>query len=224
MVDEYREFNRNDRFYAPYVASFCKSGDELDLWRSYGDDGYGFSLGFLISELRDSIAVQVQKMDIPAGVYVYKVIYDRDNQVTVFDKILQFHLTEYTHLVEINAAKTKITANVYASLNAMLGFFLPFIKHPCYANEQENRLVIHGHDVADTEVEYAAKRGYFKPYIDFIIEGNEFPEFPLHTVYLGPSLDVERSITSVRMLLNKVGLERHQIKVLPSNLPYVGRD
>ena len=46
FIAGFREYAKTERFYAPFVASFCEAYDHLDLWRQYGDDGQALHLVF----------------------------------------------------------------------------------------------------------------------------------------------------------------------------------
>ena len=221
LFEQYRHFDREERFYAPYMASFCERGDELELWRAYADDGHGVSLGFLISELRDAIEYQARQTYDDANVYVHRVVYDSDEQAEIITEIARFALSEFQRLQE-DRAPVNSFKSVLAVLNSNLGFFYPFLKHPCYRNETENRLVLHGHDVKYADMEYTPRRGFLKPYVEFKIEGKSFPEFPLHTIRVGPAAEFDRARSSIGLLLETVNLGGHQIRIEPSDLPYRG--
>jgi len=212
-------------FMPPFVASFCENRDQLELWRQYGDDGRGFSLGFRVRDLQEVVARQGL-----GGIYVYKILYDRNEQCNCTNKILNFFLNEFR---KIHGTEGNSLSINYASLRTALNFFIPFFKHPCYANEQENRLVLHGSHTSYHETKFLARRGYFKPYIDLEIGTDEaFPldtvvigpatSSPLDTVLVGPATSSPRCEKSLRMFLDYHGLKSTKIEY--SHLPYLGND
>ena len=127
--------------------------------------------------------------------------------------ILNFNFEEYRKICESgegdNASAIEV---VYGSLSTAFDFFIPFLKHPCYANERENRLVLHGHSVPRSKIQFRARRGYFKPYLDFTIAA-ESGGLPLDTVVLGPSTNSRRCEESVRMFLDRHELGDGQVAI-----------
>lgn len=214
FVSGYRAYEKEERFpfNNHFVASFCKDHDQLELWRQYGDDGRGFSLGFRVKELKDVVVRQ--------ALYVYRVLYDRDEQDDLTNKILSFFLSEFQKIPEAGENSNLIIREVYTPLHTVLDFFTPFFKHPCYANEQENRLVLHGSDIAWHKKKFLARRGYFKPYIDFKIDRAK--AFPLDTVMVGPTTPSPQCENSLWPFLANHEGEKIQIK--RSALPYLSKD
>ena len=156
FVSGYRAYEKDKSFpfNDHFVASFCKDRDQLELWRQYGDDGRGFALGFRVKELRDVVARQ--------GIYVYRVLYNKKEQCDLTDKILDFFFNDFQKIHKAGENSNVVLREVYPLLHTSLDFFTPFFKHPCYANEQENRLVLHGSHTVDHEMKFLARRGYFK--------------------------------------------------------------
>lgn len=223
LVSGYQDYRKDNDFHVPFVASFCRDYDNLELWRQYGDDGRGFSLGFRMEELRKVVARQAHQMDIPGGIYVYRVLYHRDEQDNLTDKILRFCLCEFQKIHEAGENSNVVIHEVYTPLHTALDFFTPFFKHPCYANEQENRLVLQGYRTDLRKTKFLARRGYFKPYIDLKIEQDG--TFPLDTIVVGPATPKPRCERSLQMFLNNHGLGRAiHIEIERSALPYLGSD
>ena len=216
FVSGYRAYEKEGRFLFNnhFVASFCKAPDQLELWRQYGDDGRGFSLGFRVKGLKDVVAEQEQAL------YVCRVLYDRDEQDYFTNKILSFFLSEFQKIHETGENSNVIILEVYIPLHTVLDFFTPFFKHPCYANEQENRLVLHGGDTVWDKKKFLARRGDFKPYIDFKIDRDK--AFPLDTVMVGPTTPSPQCEISLRLFLDNHEGEKIQIK--RSALPYLSKD
>ena len=215
FVSGYRAYEKEERFpfNNHFVASFCKDRDQLELWRQYGDDGQGFSLGFRVKELKNVVARQ--------ALYVYRVLYDRDEQDDLTNKIMSFFLSEFQKIYEAGENSNAIILEVYTPLHTALDFFTPFFKHPCYANEQENRLVLHGSHTVDHKMKFLARRGYFKPYIDFKIDRDK--AFPLDTVMVGPTTPSPQCENSLwPFLVNH--LKGVTIHIEHSALPYLGSD
>ena len=173
-----------------------------------------------MKELREIVERQSREVGISDWIYVYRILYDKNDQHDLAAKILNFTFGEYRRIHETGDASA--IEVVYASLRTAFDFFIPFLKHPCYANERENRLVLHGHSVPRSKIEFQARRGYFKPYLDFTIVA-ESGGLPLDTVVLGPSTNW-RCEESVRMFLDRHGLGGGQIAIERSSIPYLGSD
>ncbi|MCY3736565.1 MAG: DUF2971 domain-containing protein [Gemmatimonadaceae bacterium] len=224
FITGFREYEKTERSFAPFVASFCEDKDNLELWRQYGDDGQGFALGFRMHELQDRAKLQGQQMGVSDWIYVYKILYDESAQHGLASSILNFNFEEYRKICESgegdNASAIEV---VYGSLRTAFDFFIPFLKHPCYANERENRLVLHGHSVPRSKIQFQARQGYFKPYLDFRIAA-ESRDLPLDTVVLGPSTNSRRREQSVRMFLDRHELGDGQVAIERSSIPYLVSD
>ena len=215
----YEDYRKDKYLHVPFVASFCKDYDNLELWRQYGDDGRGFSLGFRTEGLQSVLKRQTQQREI-LDIYIYKILYDKNDQDDLRNKILEFSLSYFKKIHKAGENPIKM----YEQLSGMLEFFVPLFKHPCYANEQENRLVLPGHITHYYETKFLASRGYFKPYIDLKIEKDGV--FPLDTIVVGPAIPLpRRSKLSLEMFLNNHGLGGdNNICILRSVLPYLGSD
>ena len=230
FVSGYRAYEKDENspsknpFIRPFVASFCDDDDNLELWRQYGDDGQGFALGFRAKELQDAVEeLNKKNTDIaaPDFPYIYRVLYTQKEQHDFTDKILKFWLSEFEKIHEVGENSNAVIY-IYDLLRITLDFCTPFFKHPCYANEKENRLVLHGPCPSHHEAKFLAKRGYFKPYIDFEIGTDSGETFPLDTVMIGPTTPSPWSERSLQMFLEHYGLE--STKIQRSTLPYLGND
>ena len=124
-------------------------------------------------------------------------------------------------LAESDVFNSQYKEVVYYSLSPLtISFNYTCLKHPCYENEQENRLVLKGIHNVDDNMRFLARRGYFKPYIDLKIGKDK--AFPLDTVVIGPATSSPRREQSLRMLLDYHGLKSTKIEY--SHLPYLGSD
>lgn len=224
LLDSYQAYGDRESRRPPFVASFCDKEDELSLWRSYGDDGMGVALGFLISELRDGIAHQVEQMEMPVTISLYRVLYGRDELNRIVNAICGFVAEILKEQEQVAPAATNRVEWMQQLLDVLLSFFHPFLKHECYRSEAENRLVLHGNDVKYRDIGFTPRRGYLKPHIDVKIEGSSFPQFPLHTIRVGPAANNHQASESIRLLLKHSELDHYQIVVEQSMIPYRGND
>ena len=199
FVRGYQTYTKDNDFRVPFVASFCSERDNLDLWRLYGDDGRGFSLGFRMQELQEVIK-RLPEVEV-REIYVLRVLYDENEQKAHIGKVLNKFLGEFRKIYEAGQSDVfnQYKELVYYSLSLILYLSITSLKHPCYENEQENRLVLKGSHNVDDNMRFLARRGYFKPYIDLKIE--EAKAFPLDTVVVGPATSSPRREQSLRMFL-----------------------
>ena len=238
FVNGFQDYKKNyqkqdqedEYFFVVFVASFCGDPDRLDLWRQYGDDGQGFALGFRMEQLRDAVERQVEEMQISGWVHILRVLYSEDKQREYTRRILDFWIDEFKKNRESLRDKEDDLVDVYmievySPLRTALGAIAPFFKHPCYENENENRLALNSTYIDPGKMAFQARRGYFKPYIDFNIEddkngikddGND--AFPLDTVMIGPTTPPMWSERSLRMFLANQRLKNAKLK--RSDLPY----
>ena len=156
-------------------------------------------------------------MVIPGGIYVYKILYDRQEQRDCTAKALKFWMERFERIQATGGDGLEV---IYASLKITMDFFIPLFKHPCYENEQENRLVLDGQYINHEKINFQAKKGYFKPYIDIEIGASRNEVFPLDTVMVGPTTPKQWSDRSLRMFLDNQKLE--STKIERSDLPYRG--
>ena len=219
FATEFDAFRKRERRYFPYVCSFCAAENDLTLWRLYAEDGFGFSLGCPISELREALTYQANRQDIPPNIYIYRVIYDPQRQRDLIRRLFKFIYQSYEEGSGGDQSQLQ-KEEPFGLLFEMIGFFLPLMKSDAYRTEQENRIVLHGHDVKYADMDFSPRKGFLKPYIDFPIEAETFPEMPIHTVYVGPQADFELAQESLRLYFENLDLAKYQITVKPSGLAY----
>jgi hypothetical protein len=184
-----------------YVLSFSKKKDDLNMWRSYSDDGYGVMLGFD----RDGLEKHVNEL------------YKNDNPMSLAMPVVD---CEYVGNEEVsvklagdkNLEEYLEKGNLLA-LNRVLENSLKY-KHPCFLDEKETRVII----VGALQEKYRISKHSIVPYQELI-----FPVSLLKEVMFGPKADFERNRFSIsNMLKNKLGeVHMKHIRFEKSELPYV---
>lgn len=184
-----------------YVLSFSKKKDDLNMWRSYSDDGYGVMLGFD----RDGIEKRIRELyenDNPmsSAMPVVDCEYIDDNEISV-------KLASNTDLEEFQK-----NGNILA-LSRVLENSLKY-KHPCFHDEGETRIII----VGALQEKFRVRGRSIIPYQEIKI-----PVTLLKEIWFGPKADFERNRFSVaNMLKNKIGeVYMKHILFERSELPYV---
>ena len=85
------------------LPAFCSERDNLDLWRLYGDDGRGFSLGFRMQELQEVIK-RLPEAEV-WEIYVLRVLYDENEQKAHIDEVLNKFLGEFKKIHEVGGKR-----------------------------------------------------------------------------------------------------------------------
>ena len=184
-----------------YVLSFSKKKDDLNMWRSYSDDGYGVMLGFD----RDGLEKHVNEL------------YKNDNPISLVMPVVD---CEYIDNEKISAEladdkdleEYRAKGNILA-LSKVLVNSLKY-KHPCFHDEKETRVII----VGALQEKYRISKHSIVPYQEL-----SFPVTLLKEIWFGPKADFERNRFSVaNMLKNKLGeVHMKHIRFEKSELPYV---
>lgn len=184
-----------------YVLSFSKKKDDLNMWRSYSDDGYGVMLGFD----RDGLEKHVNEL------------YKNDNPMSLVMPVVD---CEYIDNEKISAEladdkdleEYRAKGNILA-LSRVLENSLKY-KHPCFHDEKETRVII----VGALQEKYRVSKHSIVPYQEL-----SFPVTLLKEIWFGPKADYERNRFSVaNMLKNKLGeVYMKHIRFEKSELPYV---
>lgn len=205
-----------------FVCCFSKNGDELGQWRSYGDDGRGFALGFDAGMLEQAFAKSGAAAE--WGCSAFPVTYD-DARLTAL-------LTEMIEVVlqQVDAMKaTDLDPHVaswfYRSLAIQLAVgcvdaSLRF-KHPAYASECEYRfLQLHSADDKLDTLRFRRRPYQIVRYMEF--RWGAHAAAALQTVTLGPSSDYSlgsRLLETLKAFLPT----KKDVRLVRSEIPYRGR-
>lgn len=104
----------------PFVSCLSLEGDSLDQWRKYADDGRGYAIGFLASDLKT----------LPLS--LLEVTYDREEQVReMMAALLALH-SRWPSL-ELPLVGESYTDAV------LISTYLAALKHPSFSTEREVR-------------------------------------------------------------------------------------
>ncbi len=210
-------FSRTLQF---FIASFSRDGNDLGQWRSYADNGRGFSIGFRTSMFE---VVETLPTDAPRE-FVGPIIYDIDRVRERHRLPLAEAASIFLEVVNANAdlAKDKEFGLPFMQDMAREVIASPLIwncltsKHPAYKLEQEVRLVILG------------QLEQLLPYISTRLRGSEIVPYVAHSmpvrdsiceIVIGPAApsDAERT---VRVLLASLGVDPANIPIRRSDIPY----
>lgn len=172
-----------------YIISFSEDGDDLSQWRSYANNGNGYSLGFNVNESNG--------LD---GEFLHPVCYDIDAQMHLVDKAIKLcsdHLNSEDPTPNIlNSASYSITP-VLAGLSITM-------KQPAYKAEKEWRYIWQSEKNKHDHAKFrAGDRSKIIPYVELKLLGasGELDKLPINNVILGPQRGKDQSC--IDLLLRK---------------------
>ncbi len=122
-----------------FKGCFCKSKDNLSLWRGYSDNATGIALGFEIQEKDDNlnainspissaILSEIEYYDIKDTTPIDDLIKEKSN---IYNKIRQL----YANQQEQQEIKENLLRNTFRRYNNV-------IKHICFKSEQETAVIV----------------------------------------------------------------------------------
>lgn len=205
----------------PYVMSFSKVCDALTLWRGYAPSKGRVCLSFDEAALRKvfrRVMQQVAKangldsLDYP-NIQRHVCIYDLPKQRDAIEGLLKVLPIRRRAMVDSQYWYT-------VSHGVIERYFVATVslKHPAFADEREVRYSFNELRYAlPYKVAFRVSGSRFIPYMEVPI-ADTAGKIPLRRVTIGPSPSLERSQTSVRMLLNYAGYKH--VDVTPSRVPF----
>jgi hypothetical protein len=124
-------FNLN-RLY-PYIFCFAVSDDSLGQWRAYANDGKGIAIGFNPEKIGLQNIIPVNTAIKENAIGYFNCIYNINTQ----REIISEKLDKLCFLISQNKIQQIDYANTAISLNRLSVVF----KNPCFAEEQEIRII-----------------------------------------------------------------------------------
>jgi hypothetical protein len=203
-----------------FLASFCKKGDELSQWRTYGADGFGYSIG--ISIRPDSTG------NVAGGVHgaLRSCVYEESEFETDIRNFVQQATSIFVRYYETYTPRDADSRDAMFGeiLRTMFPYFVYEIvgcKHPSFAGEHEWRYCnFLTSDELDTECHFRATYGGIVPYVPMKLDLSD-GTIQIENVYVGPRGDSKRRCANVQSLLKKC--EIMNCEVIPSASPYRGK-
>ena len=131
-----------------YTLSFCQKTDYLPMWRWYGDDGRGISIGLKPAYFASHPVVEGDRS--PRPVYT-DVLYDENKFVSAVNRISDAAEHKMKKLIEF-CKKKNVSADGFQEIatsfarvlhNRLVSYLLPLMpafKHQGYQDENEHRL------------------------------------------------------------------------------------
>lgn len=203
------------RIFHMFVTSFSNSGEKLDQWRAYADDGRGYALVFDGASLDAGFIANNKTHNSTT-----KIDYESKNLAKIQDPILNLYMPIIGKLsksklnpIQVNKILQKISVNLSFSLLQSGLFF----KHEAYANEEEFRFCqLHAFNQkpANLKVRYQPHRTI--KYVEF--DWKMAVPQSLRKIIIGPSANKERSLEFVHTCLEMFGLTHVDVEI--SRIPY----
>lgn len=213
-----------------YVTSFSQKADLLSQWRGYCPTGAGLCLGFQFDQLKEFCRGRGYRLE--------QCIYEHGHQVQHVEKLVTqcperfpkpaLSRSEYEKL----DSKGKVNAEIDYSLSTSEGpdkpqadaavdwlcaeitELAPLFKNEGFHEESEWRIVA---KEPREPVQFRASPSYLAPYVELgVLSGAGVST--LREVIVGPNPNQRRCESSIRMLLDSLGLEDVEVKISP--LPF----
>lgn len=175
-----------------YVTSLSANGDDLSQWRGYTPNGLGICLG-LDGKLLRHIVSKIY------GGRMGRVIYIDEKDDGSFDPLL-----DDVAKLKPNT-RPRLPRNIQAGLDAVMA--APFYKDKTFKNEREWRICLGGTmDLRSGQVvEFRSGKSMIVPYKAIKLE--PFSPSLLRKVYVGPSPNLDLSISGVKRLIETKGAD-----------------
>jgi hypothetical protein len=184
-----------------FGASFRANGNLLSQWRGYSRHGKGVSLGFDPDFIQDCAARQQFE--------VAKCLYAPEQQRHLIVSVVDAIEDTAAALGEVEDPTlrhpTQSYYHVFESIEGDLLRIAAILKHPSFEEEQEWRLV--SPVIADCHhsgVQFREGWVMMIPYYTFQLSGIELQSMRLDHVFLGPTNNVELSMNSLELYLEKM--------------------
>lgn len=184
-----------------FGASFRSQGNLLSQWRGYSTPGRGVSLGFCPEYILRCAARQ--------RFMIGKCVYEPSRQRMLIRKVID----AVEQLAARQAAGARTTSEraafyqeAFAEVETDLLRLAAILKHPSFREEKEWRIVSPViTDDGEARILFREGHAMLVPYIEFAL-GLDPEPFDLEHVFLGPTPNVNISMNSLKMFLEKNGI------------------
>lgn len=210
--------------HSPFIACFCETDNVLSQWRAYGDIGGGYSLGFQFTE-NTFISYDLENEDESGPPLLRKLIYEREEQEKIIKEFLNSIVESVRNTIKSGEYPNPRRRNHQAAVigsdvgNVLLDMLLSF-KHPAFKEEQEWRLIhITMDNFKPDLLKFRESPHGLIPYrsLNIFDKVDDELTFPLKTIGVGPSLDYERNLKPLKLLMQHHSEDSHKVKI---NAPY----
>ncbi|MDO5674567.1 MAG: DUF2971 domain-containing protein [bacterium] len=187
-----------------FAASFRSHGNLLSQWRGYSLPGKGVSLGFC----PDFILECARRQQFLMG----KCIYEPRRQERIIHQVLDALEREVERRSRgremTGEERNKLYQEIFTSVETDLLRIAAMLKHPSFSEEKEWRIVspVVSGQGEGLPVLFREGHDMLVPYIEFSLSlDGQAPQ--LDHLYLGPSVNANISMNSIKMFLDKNGVQ-----------------
>lgn len=204
-----------------YGFNMSLSADSLSLWRSYGDDGRGYAVGFSLKALLRNLK--------PEG-WTYPVFYDRSEHTILADLIVESCALGLSQPDMFDNLSSQDTEQIIPFVSSLLSGFAPMMKDNGFREEREYRHIV-GPTTPKSNMQmgFSDDEGLMVPFIRLNASditssrefggGNSVGKLPISNILVGPRLPFLKAKFSLQKLLIQHGYA--DVDILPSNLDYL---
>lgn len=188
-----------------YISSFCECENDLVQWKMYGQNGWGYSIGFNV----DQSGIDPEKL--------LPVIYEKNEQRFFVEELISFTINELGK----KEIKPGDLSSAYDCLASYLKKMIAIMKQKEYSHEKEWRYVYDFATGSSTpELKFReGKNQTIIPYLSLPISGDSSKENvdAISKIVLGPQREDESE--SIKTLLRANGVFK-EIPVSLSSMRY----
>jgi hypothetical protein len=199
-----------------YIGSFTTNGDDLGQWRAYGDDGYGFALGFDASMLMKCFEAQsgALMMTMPISYDDRALAVLHNEWVDEARKLLMRGIDARLSVEDFR----ELFSEVANTLSLGIYHSALFFKHESYRHEAEYRFMeIHHTDGLQREIRSRQRAdGTNVSYVTY--DWRSVAPKALTSITVGPAGNQEQLAELVADYLREFDLG--DVRVLRSQIPY----
>ncbi|SDJ39037.1 DUF2971 domain-containing protein [Lutimaribacter saemankumensis] len=177
------------------VFSLCAEADQLSLWRSYGADGQGASIGFDSSLLLETMARK--------NIHLHKVIYVRSEQLRICRDFVRFLFGKHS----ITGKVDELSEAVVKEMQDFVTTYGILMKHPSFADEREWRLVCPMENIYSGDWRYRPRGNMIVPYLQVaapeLFQSTHSGQ-PPYRITLGPRCERTPTSTALQAITRKL--------------------
>ncbi len=210
----------NENFQHSCIISYSREGDNLQLWRMYGNNGKGVALGLDVRNYYiERFSADGQRildwshidMKYPRAIDVeYGIIPPKSLPYS----LLRAEYSKYWDSVQGITNKDEIIDKQIDAMTQMTIIVAPFVKHTTYSYEKESRIIQVHKKVEDIKIKPDVQRG-LKPYIEV-----DIPTSNMKEIVIGPCSDYDLIKKCIEIKLLQKDIK--DVEIVRSVVPYRG--
>lgn len=195
-----------------YILSMSLADDELGQWRSYGNNGYGYSLEFDATILINEFNKKHRSLS-----QAFKVLYDADLLNSLMASLCANALEAVKNLVQVSPKDDRdCIVTIANALFLEMSFVALHFKHPAYYAEQEFRFLIVSPQIGPSRITSKSRVRNHR-----LIDLTEFkwPKLSLTGIVSGPTVNVDDAARFANVAIRS-NIPGSTVKVRHSDIPY----